>query len=245
MHKISCFFAISLFFIINFCLAVAAEQNVTKRFHIVQNGENVYRIAIKYNIKQQDLLDANNLKNTNVWVGQKLILPANARFPDDEKSKAIAKDEPINENLNKIANTENIQNQNLINQLSSTTFIWPSRGVILSKFGHKTKTGRLEGVNIGGETGSIVRASSSGEVVYSNSVTGYGNVIIVRHYNGFFTAYGYVEPLVAVGDKIKKGQVIAHMAKNSQSKRSQLYFSIRKNGQSYDPEKIILTKISD
>ena len=243
MLKISCFALIALLF--NYKIAISEP-----RYHVVQNGENIYRISLKYNIKQRDLLDINNLKDSNVWVGQKLILPSTTSVSNSDKDKNAnnsntAKNEPLNENLNKIANAENIQEQNLINKLNSTTFIWPSRGIILSKFGHQTGTGRLEGVNIGGETGSIVRASLSGEVVYNNTVAGYGNVIIIRHYNGFFTAYGYTEPLVSMGDKIKKGQVIAYMARNEQSKRSQLYFSIRKNGKSYDPEKIIQTKISN
>ena len=90
-----------------------------------------------------------------------------------------------------------------------------------------------------------MRSSSSGEIVFNDKVEGYDNVILIKHYNGFITAYGHVDPLVSTGDKVKKGQVIAYVANNNQSQRSMLYFSVRKNGKSYDPEKIIPTKIND
>ena len=210
-------------------------------FHIVKEGENIYRIAIKYNIKQQQLLDANGLKNNNVFIGQKLLIPNSSQSIETTSTN----EKTVNTNLNKATNVNNISTVALTNRIDSTTFIWPARGIILSKFGHQTNAGKIEGVNIGGEIGSVVKASSSGDVVYNDNVNGYGNVIIIKHYNGFFTAYGYTDPLVSIGDKVKKGQVIAYMTKNKQSKRSQLYFSIRKNGKSYDPEKIIQTKISN
>lgn len=224
------------------------KQN--QNYHIVKDGENIYRILKKYNITHQELIQLNNIKNDNIYIGQKLILPKNAFLKEDINDDEKNNENTRNKNLNnKTVITNDVQNQNLnknlINKLDPTTFIWPSRGIILTKFGYKTKTGRLEGVNIGGETGSVVRASSSGTVVYNNTIEGYDNVIIIKHYNGFITAYGYTEPIIMIGDKVKKGQIIAYMKKNKQSKRSQLYFTIRKDGKSYDPEKIIQTKISD
>ena len=230
-----------------------------KYIHIVQNGDNIYRISLKYKITQKELMEANNLTGSNVFVGQKLKLPKNAVFEDDNQTNTTAnqsansnqnqsvnnKIDEKNEKLNRVEITEkNKQTLNLVNKIEATTFIWPARGIILTKFGHQINSGRLEGINIGGETGSVVKAASSGEIIYNDKINGYGNVILIRHYNGFFTAYGHTDPLVAVGDKVKKGQVIAYMEKNKQSKRSILYFSIRKNGKSYDPEKLIQTKIS-
>ncbi len=217
------------------------EDKVKKKqnYHIVAESENIYRIALKYGTTQQEIIKLNNLNNGNIYVGQKLLLPDNIKEDDEQIKK--------NENKNTVIDMseQKNENNNTVDKLDPTTFVWPARGIILSKFGYKTKTGRLEGVNIGVENGSVVKASSSGVIVYNDTVEGYDNVIIIRHYNGFFTAYGYTEPLVAVGDNIKKGQVIAHVAKDKQSKRSKLYFTIRKNGKSYDPEKIIQTKISD
>lgn len=244
-----------------------SKQNQEQIVHVVQSGENLYRISLKYGVSQKDLMEENNIKNAaSIFAGQKIKIPKNNNFAEKQKTeenknatnnntntnnniintKQQQQPQQIGENvaLNKVENVKD-QQLNLVNKIDETTFIWPSRGSIISKFNHQMSAGKLEGVIIGGENGSVVRASSSGEVVYNDKVNGYENVILIHHYNGFFTAYGFTDPLVSVGDKIKKGQVIAYMTKNKQSKRSQLYFSIRKNGKSYDPEKIIQTKISN
>ena len=208
--------------------------------HIVQSGETIYRISANYHVSQKDLIEKNNIKNNSIFVGQKLILPDGA-YVDEGKSNNGVK--------SNVVDTTKISNQGGIslssNRLDATTFIWPVRGSVITRFGHVTNSGKLEGVNIGTEKGAIVRSSSSGEIVFTDKVEGYDNVILVKHYNGFITAYGHVDPLVSVGDKIKKGQVIAYVANSNQSQRSMLYFSVRKNSKSYDPEKIIPTKIND
>lgn len=208
--------------------------------HIVQPGETIYRISANYHVLQKDLIEKNNIKNNNIFVGQKLVLPEGA-YLDDEKNIVSPKSSVID--TTKINNPGNSNASS--NRLDATTFIWPARGSVITRFGHITNSGKLEGVNIGTEKGAIVRSSSSGEIVFADKVEGYDNVILIKHYNGFITAYGHVDPLVSVGDKVKKGQVIAYIANNNQSQRSILYFSIRKNSKSYDPEKIIPTKIND
>ena len=243
-------------------------ENNNYIIHIVGNGDNLYRIGLKYKVAQKDIIELNNISNNHIFVGQKLKIPVNN---EDNSIKANEKEKTKNEiknlienkkpednkedknsvvenpNINKAVKTSSIsaQDTNIVNQIEPTTFIWPARGVVLSHFGHLTKTGHLEGINIGGENGSLVKASASGKVVYNDKVDGFGNVIVIQHYNGFITAYGYTDPLVATGDRVKKGQVIAYMTNNKQSKRSILYFSIRKNGKCYDPEKVIATRISN
>ena len=229
------------------------NSKTEQKFHIVAPNENVYRICLKYQISQNDLLSINNLSNTNVFVGQKLLLPKNAIIDNAnnnslkgvENNKANTEGKNVN---NGFVNTSNIKsevNDNMITKIDYSTFIWPTRGKILTHFGYLTSGGKLEGVNIGTEANAQVRASSSGEIVYNDKVDGYDNVIIIKHYNGFYTAYGHTDPLITKGDKVKKGQIIAHITKDRNSKRSVLYFSIRKNQKSYDPENIIQDKIDN
>ena len=292
MMRISCFTSLCLCFCISFAIknniadgvsyayaAPVEDSNVENNYtiHIVENGDNLYRIGLKYKLAQKEIIELNNISNNHIFVGQKLKIPVKKdntnRASGDSKPQIADREKDIalysklkdktedkkaekteeknsaaeNSNLNKVVKTSSIaaQDTNIVNQIEPTTFIWPARGVVLSHFGHLTKTGRLEGINIGGENGSLVKASASGKVVYNDKVDGFGNVILVQHYNGFITAYGYTDPLVAMGDRVKKGQVIAYMKNDKQSKRSILYFSIRKNGKCYDPEKVIATKISN
>ncbi len=233
-------------------------NNFQKETYIVQPGDNIYRISLATGMTQKEILEANNLNDEKIFVGQKLIVKKNAKIEEqskrnDEQKKEEAqktqqekKDSNKNEtkqrdevNVKDVATTEN----NTF--IGNSTFIWPTRGTIIAGFKYKTKTGNLEGVNIGCEDGSAVRAVSAGEVVYNDTIDGFGNVILIKHYNGFISAYGYTEPLIAKKEKVIKGQIIAHVAKPKNSKRSILYFSIRKNGKSYDPEKLIQTKISN
>ena len=219
------------------------KQSTVKKAttHIVQPGETIYRISANYHVSQKDLIEKNNIKNNNIFVGQKLILPEGAYIDNAQSGNGSVK--------NSLTDTTKINNQGSANmssnRLDATTFIWPARGSVITRFGHVTNSGKLEGVNIGTEKSAIVRSSSSGEIVFTDKVEGYDNVILIKHYNGFITAYGHVDPLVSVGDKVKKGQVIAYVANNGKSQRSILYFSVRKNSKSYDPEKIIPTKIND
>ena len=245
--------------------------------HIVQNGENVYRISLKYNIKQDELIKLNNIKNNFIKVGQKLVLPDNAILDTTlvKEKEAInhqQQDNKINEKKEvKTTNTNATKSKNILTNLKATqtivdekgrqneqskqqetqtihqsTFIWPVRGVVVSKFGSIGKNNvMLEGNNIATEKDAVVRASSSGVISYNDKVEGYDNVVLIKHYNGFFTAYGHIDSMVNVGDKVIKGQVIGYVRPTANSKRSVLYFSIRKQNKSYDPEKIIQSKIDD
>ena len=245
--------------------------------HIVQNGENVYRISLKYNIKQDELTKLNNIKNNFIKVGQKLVLPDNAILDttlskEKETTNSQQQDNYKNEKKEvKTTHTNATKSKDILTNLKATqttvnekdrqneqskqqetqtihqsTFIWPVHGVIVSKFGSVGKNNvMLEGNNIATEKDAVVRASSSGVISYNDKVEGYDNVVLIKHYNGFFTAYGHIDSMVNVGDKVIKGQVIGYVKPTENSKRSILYFSIRKQNKSYDPEKIIQSKIDD
>ena len=271
MHKITCLVA-TIFSVVLFNTPSFAvnEDIYTKEkpwVYTVQPGETIFSISQRHRVTQKSLAEFNNVVNNNIWVGQKLKLPLDAEIPADVKEqqnqqKNVKKDGQTTTSTTKTVDLQtpkSVENENIKRavdttkiqiiptesdaKLEHTTFIWPSKGSIISHFGHVTNSGRLEGVNIACESGATIKASASGEVVYSDIVEGYDNVILIKHYNGFISAYGHVDALVSVGDKVKKGQVIGYVSKNKQSKRSILYFSLRKNKKSYDPEKIILEKL--
>lgn len=246
-----------------------------QKIHIVENGENIYRIALKYGIKQSELIKLNGIKNNFIKVGQTLILPDHANSNEMANNDKIQQNNNVDGKKEKItsnnkamqdvddntmaikAKQDNKQQQSNKTQqpdgkaiqtqaIHQSTFIWPVRGVIVSKFGTMGKNNiSLEGNNIATEKDAVVRASSSGIISYNDKVDGYDNVVLIKHYNGFFTAYGHISSTVGVGDKVIKGQVIGYVKPMANSKRSMLYFSIRKQNKSYDPEKIIQSKIDD
>jgi murein DD-endopeptidase MepM/ murein hydrolase activator NlpD len=113
-------------------------------------------------------------------------------------------------------------------------FRWPARGRVISGFGGSAGN---EGINIALPEGTPVKAAESGTVAYAGSeVKGYGNLILVRHDNGFVSAYAHNgEISVKRGDKVRRGQVIAKSGQTGNVTSPQLHFEIRKGSTPVDP----------
>lgn len=116
-------------------------------------------------------------------------------------------------------------------------WLWPLRGKVISPFGHKTQGFRNDGINIRAKIGSAVRAARRGTVVYAgDKLSGFGWILILRHDNGFMTAYAHNQTLlVERGDKVERGQVIARSGVSGGVQNGQLHFELRKNGKPVDP----------
>jgi murein DD-endopeptidase MepM/ murein hydrolase activator NlpD len=117
------------------------------------------------------------------------------------------------------------------------TFRWPVRGKVITTYGAKTNGKSNDGINLAVPEGTPVKAAEDGVVAYSgNELKGYGNLILVRHANGYVTAYAHAsELLVKRGDSIKRGQVIAKSGQSGEVGSPQLHFEIRKGSAPVDP----------
>ncbi len=123
----------------------------------------------------------------------------------------------------------------------SGQFIWPVNGPITSPFGYRNHPifGRQilhSGIDIGVDEGTIVHAADSGTVVYSDWMSGYGNVVIIDHGNGLSTLYGHNSALiVSEGQSVRKGQPIAYAGSTGNSTGPHVHFEVRVNGDPVDP----------
>jgi murein DD-endopeptidase MepM/ murein hydrolase activator NlpD len=117
------------------------------------------------------------------------------------------------------------------------SFRWPVRGRIITGFGPKTNGQQNDGIDLAVPEGTAVRAAEDGVVAYAgNELKGYGNLILVRHNNGFVTAYAHAsELMVKRGDQIRRGQVIARSGQTGNVSSPQLHFEIRKGSAPVDP----------
>jgi murein DD-endopeptidase MepM/ murein hydrolase activator NlpD len=117
------------------------------------------------------------------------------------------------------------------------TFRWPVRGKVITSYGAKTNGKANDGINLAVPEGTPVKAAEDGVVAYSgNELKGYGNLVLVRHANGYVTAYAHAsELLVKRGDTIKRGQVIAKSGQSGEVGSPQLHFEIRKGSNPVDP----------
>ncbi|HLW90496.1 MAG TPA: peptidoglycan DD-metalloendopeptidase family protein [Roseiarcus sp.] len=112
-------------------------------------------------------------------------------------------------------------------------FRWPARGRIIQGFA----AGGNDGINIAVPEGTSVKAAESGVVAYAgNELKGYGNLILIRHPNGFVTAYANNKELeVKRGDTVKRGQIIAKSGQSGNVSTPQLHFELRKGSTPVDP----------
>jgi murein DD-endopeptidase MepM/ murein hydrolase activator NlpD len=120
-------------------------------------------------------------------------------------------------------------------------FLWPVRGTVLSNFGAKGGGLHNDGINIGAARGTPVRAAEAGVVAYAgNELRSFGNLLLIKHADGWITAYAHNERLlVKRGDTVRRGQSIAHVGATGSVSTPQLHFEIRRGSQVVDPRRYL------
>ncbi|GGY40045.1 LysM peptidoglycan-binding domain-containing M23 family metallopeptidase [Parvularcula lutaonensis] len=211
----------------------------------VRQGDTVYSLSRRFGMSVTDFAAANNLRQPyTISVGQRLVVPgAAAPAPGRATQPIIAGSDirrrtPDQRQLNAKVIEETMSPRRLPELGSNSPFAWPVRGPVLMDFGDKTASGtRSDGINIAAPIGAPVRATADGEVVYRGSeLDGYGNLLLVKHDNGWVSAYAHTDAiLVRKGDYVRQGQVIAKVGRSGSVDRPQLHFQLRKDLQPTDP----------
>ena len=113
----------------------------------------------------------------------------------------------------------------------------PVKGELLATFGAKRPEGpNWKGLFIKAAEGTEIRASAAGEVIFSDWMRGFGNLIIIDHGAQYMTIYGNNQSLLKrPGDRIKGGEVIAIAGNTGGNEQSGLYFEMRHQGRALDP----------
>jgi murein DD-endopeptidase MepM/ murein hydrolase activator NlpD len=124
---------------------------------------------------------------------------------------------------------------------ATARFIWPIEptvgGRVIAGFGPAGKGLHNDGVNIAAPAGATVRAADNGVVAYSgNELKGFGNLLLIKHADGWTTAYAHnATLLVKRGDVVKQGQIVATVGRTGNVQAPQLHFEVRKGTQAVDP----------
>jgi murein DD-endopeptidase MepM/ murein hydrolase activator NlpD len=237
----------------------------TGETHTVGNGETLFSLGRKYGVSPFAIADANGLpNNAQLAMGQKVRIPAGgtaakakAPAPNVETAEAVA---PAAEDVDAAAApdktakaaapgvTEDAAAPATGQQVAEQAPIagvpgmrWPVRGKVISGFGPKANGLKNEGINIAVPEGTSIRAADSGVVAYSgNELKGYGNLVLIRHENGYVTAYAHAKELfVKRGDTVKRGDVIAKAGQTGSVSSPQLHFEVRKGATALDPMKFL------
>ncbi len=233
--------------------------------HVVRSGDTLMNLSRRHNIAPAQLAAANNIPvTTQLKIGSKINIPggkAVAAAPAPQvvaevpkpaaAAPALASTKPV-----VVASVEPQQKarvaaeapaaelpeaQSPVKAADATnavpTFRWPVRGRVITAYGAKNNGKQNDGINVAVPEGTPVKAAEDGVVAYSGSeLKGYGNLILVRHSNGYVTAYAHAsELMVKRGDTIKRGQIIAKSGQTGEVGSPQLHFEIRKGSSAVDP----------
>jgi murein DD-endopeptidase MepM/ murein hydrolase activator NlpD len=117
-------------------------------------------------------------------------------------------------------------------------FRWPIRGLILQRF----KSGENDGIDIAAPVGEPVHAAGDGVCIYAgDDMKTYGKLVLIRHANGYVTAYADNSELeVKEGDAVKRGQIIAKSGDSGDVSSPRLHFELRKDGKAVDPTRYLV-----
>lgn len=209
-------------------------------FHIAGPGDTLAKIANRYRVSVADLAKVNRITpQTQVKLGDRLNIPAPAPRaeapPQPAPVQQVAAVEP--KHTANLASPTETPEADSKRETGGAMFRWPVRGRIVTAFGPKPNGQQNDGINIAVPEGTPIKAAEEGEVAYAgNELKGYGNLVLLRHPNGFVTAYAHAsELLVKRGDKVKRGQVIGKSGRTGAINSPQLHFEIRKGSTPVDP----------
>lgn len=149
----------------------------------------------------------------------------------EPKPAAIPKAEPAPEPKTTASLPK--QEEAAVSSSDKADFRWPARGRVISGY----SKGGNEGINIAVPEGTPVKAAEGGTVAYAGSeLKGYGNLVLIRHPNGYVSAYAHNGELkVKRGDSVKRGQVVANSGQSGNVSSPQLHFELRKGSTPVDP----------
>lgn len=116
-------------------------------------------------------------------------------------------------------------------------FVWPLRGDVLNEFGPMAKGQHNDGVNIAAPRGTPVKAAENGVVAYvGNELKGFGNLLLIKHADGWMTAYAHNDQLlVHKGEQVRRGQQIATVGSSGNVTQPQLHFELRRGTEAVNP----------
>jgi murein DD-endopeptidase MepM/ murein hydrolase activator NlpD len=232
-----------------------APARTAENVHVVEPGESLIGIARRSGVSLTALARANNIQPyTKINIGDRLTIPGGhqlvarrAQTPRVAEPRTVPAQRvaSVPEQHARIAKAEVQETKSVTKQAEAAghipTFRWPVRGRIIAGFGPRPNGTENDGINLAVPEGTPIKAADDGVVAYAgNELKGYGNLVLIRHSDGFVSAYANASQLlVKRGDVVKRGQVIARAGQTGNVNSPQLHFEIRKGSTPVDPTKYL------
>jgi murein DD-endopeptidase MepM/ murein hydrolase activator NlpD len=183
--------------------------------YVVARGDSLTRVASRYSVPVNAILDANDLSNSTLVAGQRLFIPG-ATLSARELKVAMGE-----------------------------LFVYPIKGRLTSRFGYRADpfTGVRTfhtGIDLAAPVGTPIKATLDGRVATTGYSNVYGNYVIITHDSGFQSLYGHLSFIgVSRGQYLAQGAVIGKVGNTGYSTGSHLHLSIYKNGKMVDPFSVL------
>ncbi len=184
--------------------------------HLIKKGQTLTDIAVTYAVPKETIAEANGMRvNETIFAGERLLIPTTTGTYWDDVVR-LSKGTPAR-------------------------FIWPLSGEVVSTFGWRVHPVLEErhhhnGIDIDVPEGTAVYAAASGTVFFYGEQSGYGNVLVLEHDDGFLSMYGHLaDAYVEQGRFVEVGQVVAQSGNTGISSGPHLHFEIRNGEFPIDP----------
>ncbi len=194
--------------------APAPAEGAAPVIHVVQPGENLYRIALAHGVELSELARVNGIADpARIEVGRRLVVPG--RFVEEgaPAPPAPAPSPP-----------------------AAGAWAWPVDGPVYSRFGSRGEGGWHTGIDITVPDGTDVRAARDGSVTFAGRQGRYGILVILEHGDGTTTWYAHLRAARArVGRTVRRGDIVGTTGRTGNSTGPHLHFEIRSEGKPVDP----------
>ncbi len=238
-------------------LIAKLDKRVYEEFKLLKSDLNKYKSDIERSIDQLNQLEkqtANELIEVEKEKTEKKKLLRTIRRKRSRQKKLESELLSSRRKLQRII--QKLETQRKKQKVKEKSYFgklrkklpWPIIGKVVSKYGRKrhpkyhTST-KNNGIDIKAPYNTPVAAVSYGEVAYADKFLGYGNVILIDHYGGYYTLYAHLSSMdVQVKDKVYQGEVIGRVGDTGSLKGSVLHFEIRVNGKTVNPLNWLINK---
>ena len=228
----------------------ATRYAVAPDFYTVRSGDTLSGIAGRYGLSYTSVAEMNDIASPyRIYVGQSIRLK-NSGARRATSTQAMAQTAPIQrqtvplpQNTVPVAPSVSSQVKTvpatpiISAQSSSLRWVKPSNGPVIGTF---NLASNIKGTRYGGKIGDPIVAAADGQVVYAaDGLKEYGNLILLKHINGYITAYAHNSKMnVKSGDNVKAGQQISEMG-SSGTAQTMLEFQVRLDGKPINPMTVL------
>ncbi|APG26819.1 hypothetical protein A7E78_02485 [Syntrophotalea acetylenivorans] len=228
-------------------------------YHTVKRGQTLYRIGHVYRVDVNHIARINRLTDrSQLEVGQRLFIPGadsvkyvppmavarskkSVKLPTRKSQKPVARQasRPATKKQSSKPVSRSVPRPVQPTKKAMATkgvFVWPVQGKVIKKFGQNGKHAN-KGIEVSARGGSAIVAAAAGKVTYSgDGIKGFGNLIILKHDDSYFTVYGFNQAnLVKSGSFVSQGQKIALAGKPPAGGNPRLHFEIRRGKEAVNP----------